>query len=248
MNGTTPGANNQSKSATPFIYGDLRPGIQNTSKMNAIAKQHIMTPNSQTNMLPRSQNGMMMPGNQNGMMPGRQNSTMVPGSHNSMMPDNNRQESDMPQMPMMPYGPYQGLPNMYCPCTPYSVPMGIPLIPLYGYDNSEDLDRDVKYMKQLYPRIAKAIQSEIEEECDKLEYDGSMMFDEYPDKVSIERIIDHIYDKVKNIEEEPQVEVNSLYLFPPRRQQNLLRDVINIILLNEIFNRRRRYRSRRRWY
>ena len=63
------------------------------------------------------------------------------------------------------------------PCTPYNTPMGVPLYPLYGYDNCEDLDRDMKYMKQIYPNTAKRIQREIDNECDKLEYDGSIMFD-----------------------------------------------------------------------
>jgi hypothetical protein len=131
--------------------------------------------------------------------------------------------------------------------TPYSTPMGVPLYPLYGYDNCEDMDRDMDYLKQLYPNTAKRIQGEIDNECDRLEYDGSVMFDEYPDKVSLDRIIDRVYEKVRDMDEEPQVETKSIY-YTPRRRQNILRDVINIILLNEIFNRRRRYRSRRRWF
>lgn len=162
------------------------------------------------------------------------------------MPQNNI-SPETPNMPQsyLPYGSlnYVPLPKV----TPYNTPMGIPLYPLYGYDNCEDLDRDLNYLKQLYPNTAKRIQKEIDEECDKLEYDGSVMFDEYPDKVTLEKIIDRVYEKVKDLEEAPQVEINS-YFYPPRNRQNLLRDLVTIILLNEIFNRRRRYRSRRRWF
>ena len=137
---------------------------------------------------------------------------------------------------------------MYVPVNiPYNTPMGIPLYPIYGYDNSEDLDRDIEYMKQLYPYTARVIQKEVDDECDKLEYDGSLMFDEYPDKTSLDRIADRVYDKIKNIEEEPQVEANSIYNYPSRRR-NFLRDIVSLILLNEIFNRRRHHRSRRRWF
>jgi len=131
---------------------------------------------------------------------------------------------------------------------PYKVPMGIPLLPLYGYDSCEELDKDAAYMKQLYPGPAKSILPYIESECDQLEYDGSVMFDEYPDKVALERIVDRIYEKVKNLEEEPEVEAKSLYFYPQRRYGNNLRDIVTLLLLNEIFNRRRRYRSRRRWF
>ena len=43
--------------------------------------------------------------------------------------------------------------------------------------------------KYLYPPEIKDIQMEIEEICDKMEYDGSMMFDECPDKVTVEKIV-----------------------------------------------------------
>ena len=49
-------------------------------------------------------------------------------------------------------------------------------------------------MRHLYPNTAKLIQRAVEDECDKLEYDGSVMFDEYPDKTSLDRIIDRIYE------------------------------------------------------
>jgi hypothetical protein len=155
-----------------------------------------------------------------------------------------------PGMPDREYPGYQSMPgNMYMPNdTPYRAPMGIPLLPLYGYDNSEDLDKDIQYMRQLYPYTAKAIQSEVDNECDKLEYDGSAMFDEYPDSTFLDRIIDRIYDRVRDSEELPQVEMKSIYGYPPRRHQNYLRDIISLILLNEIFNRRRRFRGRRRWF
>ena len=154
----------------------------------------------------------------------------------------------MNRMPMNGMVPGVPMNNISMPNnTPYNTPMGIPLYPLYGYDNCEDLDRDMDYIKQLYPDSARRILGEVNNECDKLEYDGSVMFDEYPDKVSLDRIIDRIYERIGDIEEFPQVQAKGLYN-TPRRRQNIFRDFISIILLNEILNRRRRYRSRRRWF
>lgn len=42
--------------------------------------------------------------------------------------------------------------------------------------------------KYLYPPEIKEMQMEIEDICDKMEYDGSMMYDECPDKVTVEKI------------------------------------------------------------
>jgi hypothetical protein len=96
--------------------------------------------------------------------------------------------------------------------------------------------------------LAKLILPEIEKECDHLEYDGSCMFDEYPDKVTLDQIIDRIYDRVKDFGEEPQVEASSLYFYPPRRSYNHMRDIVTLLLLGEMLNRRRRYRCRKYWF
>ena len=80
-------------------------------------------------------------------------------------------------------------------------------------------ERDMKKMKELYPEVAKDVLSVVEDECDQMEYDGSMMFDEYPDKVMFERIKNRIYDKVQEkypVEEEDdrdQVCWSSFYFF-----------------------------------
>jgi hypothetical protein len=152
-------------------------------------------------------------------------------------------------------------------------PMGIPLMPLYGYDNCEDADKDWDYMKQMYPVMAKRLQREVEDECDRLEYDGSCMFDEYPDRVYLGRIADKIYNRVKHLEDDDTlvsprsiedsnqtedsseaIQYSQFYRDGRRdgrnrdRRPGRLRDLIEVLLFNEIINRRRRYRSRRRWF
>ena len=176
---------------------------------------------------------------QNGMpMNGTSPRTFMPQNNNIMAPPNVMQEN-------IPYSQINYIPMPKV--TPYNTPMGIPLYPLYGYDSCEELDKDMNYLKQLYPNTARRIQKEVDNECDKLEYDGSVMFDEYPDKVALDKIIDRVYEKVKDLDDTAELEINS-FSYQPRRRQNLLRDFVTIILLNEIFNRRRRYRSRRRWF
>lgn len=154
--------------------------------------------------------------------------------------------------------------------TPYHVPLGVPMMPLYGYDNSEDADKDLDYMRQMYPITAKKMLASIEEECDKLEYDGSCMFDEYPDRVYLSRIVDKIYAKCVDLNEasvssESLSTINrpvsdEVYLQTPTKNssnkesyvdvngKNWLRDMTEILLYNEMLNRRRRYRSRKRWF
>ncbi len=168
---------------------------------------------------------------------------------------------------------YNSLPNQRTtPATNetnYNVPIGVPLMPLYGYDNLEDSEKDWGYFRQMYPNIALRILREIDEECDKLEYDGSCMFDEYPDKIYLGRIVEQIYEKMQEVIEEPIVYTENLKSSHdykkeeveiktspssrrgsrnPVRSNNWLRDLIEILLYQELLNRRRRYRSRRRWF
>lgn len=142
---------------------------------------------------------------------------------------------------------------------------------LNGYDNLEDSEKDWGYFRQMYPNTAQRIFREIDEECDKLEYDGSYMFDEYPDKVYLGRIVNQIYKKMQDVIEEPivytedikpshdckkeeiEVEMKAststrMRSRNPVRSNNWLRDLIEILLYQELLNRRRRYRSRRRWF
>lgn len=55
-------------------------------------------------------------------------------------------------------------------------------------ENQEEQE-DLKY---LYPLETAPIQKMVSEVCDQMEYDGSIMYDRYPDKVTVERMTDSI--------------------------------------------------------
>ena len=46
----------------------------------------------------------------------------------------------------------------------------------------------------------KQITELVDEECDKMEYEGSLMFDEYPDRMMLERVTDRIYQRMQEKE------------------------------------------------
>ena len=57
---------------------------------------------------------------------------------------------------------------------PYYMAYPMPLL----YDDERQNQRDYEYMKSVYPGTAKRLIPYIEEECDRLEYMGSVMYDE----------------------------------------------------------------------
>jgi len=68
-----------------------------------------------------------------------------------------------------------------------------------------EYERDMERIKELYPQDAKRILKLVEEECDKMEYEGSMMFDEYPDRVMLKAICDRIGQKAASQSEEQEI-------------------------------------------
>lgn len=130
-----------------------------------------------------------------------------------------------------PYHQVEGLNNQ----RPIYMPQGIE-VP--GPNDEDTEEADLQYMKSLYPDFCKKVQVYIEEECDRLEYDGSYMYDEYPDRDTIEKIADQILGHVKKderiIKQNNDDSVNNQQLGYDNE-----RDLIKLLLLNELFNRRR---------
>lgn len=59
---------------------------------------------------------------------------------------------------------------------------------------------DLEYMKSLYPDLPKRILPYVEEECDRMEYTGSVIFDDYPDKLQLRIMCSRICENVKKQE------------------------------------------------
>lgn len=55
------------------------------------------------------------------------------------------------------------------------------------WDSPERMEdeMDTMRLRELYPLMARRLQPYVEEVCTRLEYPGSMMYDEYPDQLSL---------------------------------------------------------------
>lgn len=84
-----------------------------------------------------------------------------------------------------------------------------------------DIYNDILYFKALYPDGITSIYSAVSDACDRLEYDKSFMYDEFPDKVRIRRLASDIM-------------LERGYSSP---------DFIEVLLLNEFIHRRIRRRT-----
>ena len=105
----------------------------------------------------------------------------------------------------------------------------------FAFDDERIERMDFEYMKSLYPDVPKRILPYIEEECDRMEYENSMVYDEYPDKLQLGLMCGRA---CRNIEKNEKGMGEG--------EMENLRDLVAVMLYQELYKRRSDNRRRRR--
>lgn len=105
----------------------------------------------------------------------------------------------------------------------------------FNYDDERIEERDLEYMKSLYPDAAKRVLPYIEEMCDRLEYQCSMIYDEYPDRLQLQIMCKRICENVKKYEK----------FWLECEYPKEIEDLVEVMLYQELLRRRREDRQRR---
>ena len=138
-------------------------------------------------------------------------------------------------------------------------------------------EEDLARMKELYPARIREILAEVERACDTMEYEGSIMFDEMPEKQRILDMADGIRRKMEGQmekweQEQSRLQEEDIYVMnheygvsqrrppqpppgpsrppmPPQppRPSDWFGDLVQVLLQNEMYHRRCRHRNCRRW-
>lgn len=91
----------------------------------------------------------------------------------------------------------------------------------YGPGQEELLIQDMEYLQQMYPEAVRRYQKRISEVLDRADYEGSMIYDEYPDRYSLRALAGSIHKILQREEAEPPTE-----------------ELIQVLLFNEVYKRR----------
>lgn len=110
-------------------------------------------------------------------------------------------------------------------------------LPMY-YQEEDSIIRDLEYLQQMYPAEAKRYQKMIASILDRLDYEGSMIYDEYPDRWQLYKLSMDILDRIKTEDKKKEEEER----VPPEKWE-WMGDMIQILLFYEIY--KRRHNSRR---
>lgn len=97
----------------------------------------------------------------------------------------------------------------------------------------QQIMEDLGYLQQMYPVLSRRLQSKIEELLEKLDYEGSVIYDQYPDRIGLEHLTQTIFDTMMKDQE---VVSQKEEMVPEHRQY--LKELVTILLYGEILKRR----------
>ena len=100
-------------------------------------------------------------------------------------------------------------------------------MPLF-YQEQDTVTRDLEYLQEMYPMEAKRYQKVIAEILNRLDYEGSMIYDEYPDKWQIYRLTQVVLDKLKQDGSAGQTE----------QDWDRTAEFVQVLLCGEIYKKR----------
>lgn len=105
-------------------------------------------------------------------------------------------------------------------------------------------EKDISYLRNCYPKTAKDMVSALCETCDRMEYENSSMLIPYPDKETIYRLVDQIYEDTKKktrsrkeapfLFDNPQMSVEQM-------KEAMEKEMLLVMLCDEMHRRRMRY-------
>ncbi len=115
--------------------------------------------------------------------------------------------------------------------------------PMTGmWDEGKRCKRDREYMKSIYPEMGKMLLPYVDRECDRLEYEGSLIYDEYPDKLLLRLMCKRVFRAAIN-------ELEDKGFCATKVEKDWLQDMIEILVYQELCKRREEWREqKRRWF
>lgn len=111
-------------------------------------------------------------------------------------------------------------------------------------------EQDIRYMRSCYPNRAKDMLEMLCETCDQMEYQGSCMFDDYPDKETLHHMVDQLYEQKKQWDmKNPTKRVENLFDNPEltlsQLEEKMEKELLLVLMCDEMHRRRMRYQRRK---
>lgn len=118
------------------------------------------------------------------------------------------------------------------------------VVPFYvAYPNyamySEEYKRmqDLEYLQEMYPKEVKKYRKKINQTLDRIDYEGSMIYDEFPDRITLYKLSSDITQNIlRDIERENEAKTGDGT--KEKADEKHIGWIVQILLFYEIHNRR----------
>ena len=117
--------------------------------------------------------------------------------------------------------------NRYSKILPFYMTYPMPLF----YEEEDKAMRDLEYLQEMYPKESRRYQQKISRLLDRFDCDGSLIYDEYPDRLSIYKMAQDITAVIRREEKEAGREITA-------EELPGITELIQVLMYNEIFKRR----------
>ena len=127
---------------------------------------------------------------------------------------------------------------------------------------------DLEYLQQMYPTYARKYQNTIGSVVDKMDYDGSFIYGQYPDKLTLQRMVESVVAIIRTNEEAAQGMAENPVQGGPdqdvaasdamdralteqapwREKEPWIRELVTVLMYYEILTRRRKRSKTNRYY
>lgn len=103
-------------------------------------------------------------------------------------------------------------------------------MPLF-YEEEDTVMRDLEYLQDMYPKEARRYQQKIVRILDRFDFEGSVIYDEYPDRLTLYKMAQDILTVIEKEEKDDGKEIDITKM--PH-----IMELVQILMLNEIYKRR----------
>ncbi len=116
-------------------------------------------------------------------------------------------------------------------------------------EDERNCEKDMRYFRSCYPERARRMVEALCDQCDQLEYNDSCMMAEYPDKETIYRMVEKIYEESQKVGKmDPNR--NETYLIAEssmtskEMEERMEKEMLLVMLCDEMHRRRMRCQRR----
>lgn len=117
--------------------------------------------------------------------------------------------------------------NQYPKILPFYMTYPMPLF----YEEEDTVLRDLEYLQEMYPKEARRYQQKIIRILDRFDFDGSVIYDAYPDRLTLYKMAQDIMAVIEKEDKDEGKEIDAV-------KKSHITELVQILMIHEIYKRR----------